>query len=79
MIEKGSEVWDLVYSHKIEEKWDFKVAAKNFTNTRFKMVQIDPVYKRINDVLGYEALQEERLYKSYREGVDITASATYKF
>jgi len=65
--ERGVGVTDVVFTHKHEEKVDFKLGARNVFNTRFRIYQRD------------ELLNQEKLYLSYREGVSWFMSATYKF
>ncbi|EMY71812.1 TonB-dependent receptor [Leptospira vanthielii] len=65
--ERGVGLTDIVFSHKIDEKLDFKFAAKNVTDQRFKIYVKD------------ELLNEEKLFRSYREGVSFSMSASYKF
>jgi hypothetical protein len=65
--EKPVGMLDMVYSLKLFEKWDIKVAAKNITDTRIKIVQENPILN-----------QDETVY-SYRLGPTITFSAAYNF
>lgn len=79
VVQKGAGVFDVVLTHNESDNLSFKVYAKNLLDTRFKQVQVDAARKGWNDALGYEALPEEMLYKSYREGVSYKASISYKF
>ncbi|TGM02150.1 TonB-dependent receptor [Leptospira jelokensis] len=65
--ERGVGLTDIVFSHRMDEKLDFKFAAKNVTDQRFKIYVKD------------ELLNEEKLFRSYREGVSFSMSASYKF
>ncbi|EOQ89749.1 carboxypeptidase regulatory-like domain protein [Leptospira yanagawae serovar Saopaulo str. Sao Paulo = ATCC 700523] len=65
--ERGVGLTDIVFSHRMDEKLDFKFAAKNVTDQRFRIYVKD------------ELLNEERLFRSYREGVSFSMSASYKF
>ncbi|MCZ8341523.1 MAG: TonB-dependent receptor [Leptospira sp.] len=65
--ERGVGLTDLVFSHKMDDRLDFKFAAKNITDQRFRIYVKD------------ELLNEERLFRSYREGVSFSMSAGYKF
>jgi outer membrane receptor protein involved in Fe transport len=65
-IEKGVGITDLVFQYFHQEKYEFKLAAKNIMNTRFK------IYQK-NEVTG-----RDELYLSYREGMTITFSAGIK-
>ncbi|MDZ4725243.1 MAG: TonB-dependent receptor [Leptospira sp.] len=65
--EKGVGITDLVYSAKKDDKLDFKFAARNIFDQRFRIYVRD------------ELLNEEKLFRSYREGVSFSMSATYKF
>lgn len=65
--ERGVGLTDIVFSHKMDDKLDFKFAAKNVTDQRFKIYVKD------------ELLNEEKLFRSYREGVSFSMSASYKF
>lgn len=66
-IERGVGLTDLVYSWKIDDRLDFKAAAKNIMDTRFR------VYQR-NGITG-----ENDLFLAYRTGVTFTMGATYRF
>ncbi|MCW7491443.1 TonB-dependent receptor [Leptospira sp. 2 VSF19] len=66
-IEKGVGLTDIVYTFKHDDRLDFKAAAKNIFDTRFK------VYQR-SELTG-----EDLLFYSYRMGVTFTVAATYKF
>ncbi|MGE8721009.1 TonB-dependent receptor domain-containing protein [Leptospira terpstrae] len=66
-IERGVGITDVVYSYKHDDRLDFKAAAKNVMDTRFK------VYQK-SEVTG-----EDLLFYSYRMGVTFTVAATYKF
>ncbi|PJZ38690.1 TonB-dependent receptor [Leptospira levettii] len=65
--ERGVGLTDIVFSHKMDDKLDFKFAAKNVTDQRFKIYVKD------------ELLNEEKLFRSYREGVSFSMSASYRF
>jgi outer membrane receptor protein involved in Fe transport len=65
-IEKGVGLTDLVFQYKHLEKYDFKFAAKNILNTRFR------IYQK-NELLG-----QDELFLSYREGVSFSFSAGMK-
>lgn len=65
--ERGVGLTDLVFSHKMDDRLDFKFAAKNITDQRFRIYVRD------------ELLNEEKLFRSYREGVSFSMSASYKF
>jgi len=66
-IERGVGITDIVYSWKIDDRLDFKAAAKNIMDTRFR------VYQK-NEVTG-----QNDLFSSYRTGVTFTMGATYRF
>lgn len=66
-IEKSAGVLDLVFEHSPSDAIDFKIAAKNVLDTRFKVTIEDNLFG------------VERLYRSYRKGVDYSASMTYRF
>ncbi len=66
VIEQQAGLLDLVFEHKVGAL-SVKAAAKNITDTRFKLTQHD------------EVLGKDRLYRSYRKGVSYSASASYKF
>ncbi|MCG9873994.1 MAG: TonB-dependent receptor [Leptospiraceae bacterium] len=66
-IERGVGITDIVYSWKLDDRLDFKAAAKNIMDTRFKVFQK-------NQVTG-----QEDLFLSYRTGVTFTMGATYRF
>lgn len=66
-IERGVGLTDIVYTYKHDDRLDFKAAAKNIFDTRFK------VYQR-SELTG-----EDLLFYSYRMGVTFTVAATYKF
>jgi outer membrane receptor protein involved in Fe transport len=65
--ERGVGLTDVVYTYKHEERTDFKFAARNVFDQRFRIYVKD------------ELLGEEKLFRSYREGVSFSMSATYKF
>lgn len=65
--ERGVGLTDIVFSHKMDDKLDFKFAAKNVTDQRFRIYVKD------------ELLNEEKLFRSYREGVSFSMSMGYKF
>jgi outer membrane receptor protein involved in Fe transport len=67
-IEKGAGVLDFVYEQKFGENLSVKASVKNILDTRFKVVQENPL-------LG----NREELVRSYREGVSYSASLDYKF
>ncbi|HMV42092.1 MAG TPA: TonB-dependent receptor [Leptospiraceae bacterium] len=58
---------DMVYNLKWKDKWDFKLAARNLTDTRIKIVQEDPWRGKDTTI------------NSYRLGPTITFSASYNF
>jgi TonB-dependent receptor len=60
-------MFDMVYNLKWRGKWDFKIAGRNLTDTRIKIVQEDPWRGK------------ETTINSYRLGPTITFSATYNF
>lgn len=65
--ERGVGLTDIVFSHKMDDRLDFKFAAKNVTDQRFRIYVKD------------ELLNEEKLFRSYREGVSFSMSMGYKF
>lgn len=65
-VHQPAGVLDFIYSWKKNEHLDFKLAARNITNTLFKATQSD-------NVLGLE-----QTYFKYREGISISVSASYK-
>ena len=65
--ERGVGLTDVVYSYRSDDKLDFKFAARNVFDQRFKIYIKD------------EVRNEERLFRSYREGVSFSISANYKF
>jgi len=65
-IEKGVGLTDLVFQYNHLEKYDFKFAARNILNTRFR------IYQK-NELLG-----QDELFLSYREGVSFSFSAGMK-
>lgn len=65
--EKGAAVVDLVLEDKVGENLDWKFSVKNILNTRFKVVQDNPLFGR------------EELVNSYRTGVSYSFSLGYKF
>lgn len=65
-IEKGVGVTDVVFQYKHLEKYDFKFAARNIMNTRFRVYQKS------------ELTGENELFLSYREGVSFSFSAGMK-
>ncbi|TGL20191.1 TonB-dependent receptor, partial [Leptospira levettii] len=66
-IEKGVGITDIVYTFKSDDRLDFKAAAKNIMDTRFRVYQT-------NQVTG-----EDELFYAYRMGVTFSVMATYKF
>ncbi|GBF51430.1 TonB-dependent receptor [Leptospira ryugenii] len=64
--ERGVGLTDIVYSYTQDERLDFKLAAKNIFDTRFRVYQRD------------EVTNEEKLFMAYRIGYTISASMTYK-
>lgn len=66
-IERGVGLTDIVYTYKHDDRLDFKAAAKNITDTRFKVYQVS------------ELTGKEELFLSYRLGVTFSVAATYKF
>lgn len=66
-IEKGAAVMDFVAEGKMGDHWDWKFAVKNLLNTRFKVVQENPLLGR------------EELINSYREGLGLSFSVGYRF
>ncbi len=66
-IEKGAGILDFVAEGKFYDQWDWKFAAKNLLNTRFKVVQENPLFGT------------EELVNSYREGLSFSISLGYKF
>lgn len=66
-IEKGAGVLDLVFEKKIGERLDIKAAAKNILDTRFKVVQKNPLLNN-----------QEQIVRSYRDGVSYSFSMNYK-
>ena len=64
--EKGIGYTDLVLQYKHMENYDFKLAVKNIANTRVR------IYQRS------ELLDRNEIFLSYREGVSIMFSATYR-
>lgn len=66
-IEKGVGITDIVYTFKSDDRLDFKAAAKNIMDTRFRVYQT-------NQLTG-----EDELFYSYRMGVTFSVMATYKF
>lgn len=79
VVERGTGEWDLVYSVSPGENLVIKVSAKNITNARYRWYQVDPSIAWANDAAGFEVYDEQKLYYSYRKGVDWTASLTYRF
>jgi outer membrane receptor protein involved in Fe transport len=67
-IEKGAGVLDFVYEQKFGENLSVKGSVKNILDTRFKVVQENPLLNN-----------REELVRSYREGVSYSASLDYKF
>lgn len=67
-IEKGAGILDFVYEQKFGENLSVKASVKNILDTRFKVVQENPL-------LG----NREELVRSYREGLSYSASLDYKF
>ena len=67
-IEKGAGVLDFVYEQKFGENLNVKASVKNILDTRFKVVQENPLLNN-----------REELVRSYREGVSYSASLEYKF
>ncbi|WCL49258.1 TonB-dependent receptor [Leptospira sp. GIMC2001] len=65
--ERGVGLTDIVYTYKHEERMDFKFAARNVLDTRFRIYVKDEIFG------------EERLFRAYREGVSFSMSASYKF
>ncbi len=65
--EKSAGIMDAVLTIHASEKLDFKIAAKNILDTRFKIVQ----ESRLTG--------EEMNYRSYRVGPSFSTSLTYKF
>jgi outer membrane receptor protein involved in Fe transport len=65
--ERGVGLTDLVYTYKSEDRMDFKFAARNIFDQRFRIYVKD------------ELLGEEKLFRSYREGVSFSMSASYRF
>lgn len=66
-IEKGVGLTDVVLQYKHLEKYDFKFAARNIMNTRFRVYQKS------------ELTGKDELFLSYREGVNFSFSAGMKF
>ncbi len=66
-IEKGSGVLDLVYTQKFGENLSLKGSIKNILDTRFEVVQENPLLNR------------EEIVRSYREGISYSVSLDYKF
>lgn len=64
--ERGTGVTDLVYTHKADDRFEFKFAARNIFDQRFRIYVKD------------ELFNEERLFRSFREGVSYSFSANYK-
>ncbi len=79
IYEQGVGLWDIVYSVEPIENFSIKLSAKNVTDERFRWYQTDLARKTLNDFLGYELLEEKRLYNSYRDGVNWSLSGSYKF
>ncbi|MCE9500039.1 MAG: carboxypeptidase-like regulatory domain-containing protein, partial [Leptospira sp.] len=44
---------DMVYNLKFRDKWDFKIAGRNLTDTRIKIVQEIPVLGKDETILSY--------------------------
>lgn len=65
-FERGVGLTDLVYSYNHDDRLDFKIAAKNIFDTRFRVYQRD------------EVTNEEKLFLAYRIGYTISAGLTYK-
>jgi outer membrane receptor protein involved in Fe transport len=65
--ERGTGITDVVYTYKPDEKLDFKFAARNVFDQRFRIYQKE------------ELTGVERLFRAYREGVSFSMSASYKF
>lgn len=65
--ERGVGLTDLVYTYKNDDRMDFKFAARNIFDQRFRIYIKD------------ELLDQEKLFRSYREGVSFSMSASYKF
>jgi outer membrane receptor protein involved in Fe transport len=65
--ERGVGLTDFVLTYKHLDKWDFKFAAKNVTDQRFRIYQKD------------EVLGTKNLFFAYREGPSFSMSAGYKF
>ncbi len=66
-IEKGVGVTDAVFQYFHLEKYEFKLAARNIFNTRFRIYQKN------------EVTNQDELFLSYREGVTLAVSAGVKF
>lgn len=66
-VEKGAATLDAVFSWQIVENMDLKLAGKNLTDTRFKVIQENPL------------LDREEIVRSYRDGVSYSFSFGYKF
>jgi outer membrane receptor protein involved in Fe transport len=65
--ERGVGLTDVVYTYKHDDRMDFKFAARNVFDQRFR------IYVR-DEVLG-----QDKLFRSYREGVSFSMSASYRF
>jgi outer membrane receptor protein involved in Fe transport len=65
--ERGVGLTDVVYTYKHDDRMDFKFAARNVFDQRFRIYVKD------------EVRGEERLFRSYREGVSFSMSASYRF
>lgn len=65
--ERGVGLTDIVFTHKHEDKVDFKFAARNIFDQRFRIYQEEGL------------TGEKKLFRSYREGVSFSMSASYRF
>lgn len=65
--ERGVGITDLVYTYKHDDRMDFKFAMRNIFDQRFRIY------------VKEELTGEERLFRSYREGVSFSMSASYRF
>lgn len=70
--ERGVGISDLVWTWQANDTYEFKFAAKNFTNQRFRIYQKNELLSAIRG----EDVKE--LFFSYREGVTYTFSGTLK-
>jgi len=65
--ERGVGLTDIVFSHNQDDKVDFKFAARNIFDQRFRIYQEEGL------------TGEKKLFRAYREGVSFSMSASYKF